>query len=344
MTAKDVSVGTRREQEEKRLRELHNRCPKDDKDFPFTGVLLSDAIKKCCDSFGLITPLKETNLKPANYKLRIGDEYAIRGKIHPLTDLPGDEIAIDPFEVAIIKTLETINMPRFLIARWNIQVSRAYEGLLWVGGPQVDAGYVGYLFCPIYNLSDKSVILRYGDPIAVIDFEKTTHFHESASEPYRSLPERILFQDYEPESLQSGLATQVRDAIKSFGGRLDSLTSRIDFFVTITFALLAILFAAGTLFVTEKDHPHWWDPSVFWICVLSIALSGWALVRSRSASGGMSRALEIVLCLVLLGLISVGLTRQERLEDQINQLENQIQAVPASKNQQNPPPGTASKP
>jgi len=89
-------------------------------------------------------------------------------------------------------------MPRFLTARWNIQVSKAYKGLLWVEGPQVYAGYVGNLFCPIYNLSDKPVILRYGEPIAVIDFKKTTHFHEGVSQDYAKgrLPERILFQDY----------------------------------------------------------------------------------------------------------------------------------------------------
>ena len=48
-------------------------------------------------------------------------------------------------------------MPRFLIGRWNIRVTVAYKGLLWVGGPQVDPGWVGHLFCPIYNLSDQEV-------------------------------------------------------------------------------------------------------------------------------------------------------------------------------------------
>src|SRR5712692_7457282 len=210
MVIMDLNPKTRRERETERLEALSARRPKDDKHFPFTGVLLSDAIKKCCDSFGLITPLKEDNLKPANYKLRVGDEYAIRGAIHSLSDEAGkSEIRIEPFEVAIIKTLETINMPRFLIGRWNIQVSKAYKGLLWVGGPQVDAGYVGNLFCPIYNLSDKAVTLRYGDPIAVIDFEKTSQVSKD-SKPYADgkLPERILFQDYEPETLQSALSTQ----------------------------------------------------------------------------------------------------------------------------------------
>src|ERR1700739_4290805 len=208
MAVKNPDSKTRRELEAERLKALGARRPPDDKHFPYTGVLLSDAIEDCCESFGLITPLAKENLKPANYKLRIGDEYAIRERIYSLSDMPGaNEVRIEPFDVAIIKTLEPINMPCFLIGRWNIQVSKAYKGLLWVGGPQVDAGYVGNLFCPIYNLSDKTVILHYGEAIAVIDFERTSQVGRN-SKPYPKLPERILFEDYEPETLQSGLASQ----------------------------------------------------------------------------------------------------------------------------------------
>jgi deoxycytidine triphosphate deaminase/uncharacterized membrane protein YhaH (DUF805 family) len=336
MKLRDADLKTRREREEKRLQELRDRRPKDERDFQFTGVLLNDAIKKCCDSFGLITPLKEDNLKPANYKLRVGDEYAIRGAIHPLSDEPGkSEIRIEPFEVAIIKTLETINMPRFLIGRWNIQVSKAYKGLLWVGGPQVDAGYVGNLFCPIYNLSDEAVVLHYGDAIAVIDFERTTQFHEGSSKDY-GRTERILFQDYEPESLQSALATQAQNTIKTFGARLESLSNRIDFFVTITFALLGILFAAGTLFVTESSHSHWWDPSVFWICSIAIVFSGLALVRSRSTSVSPSGTVQVILLIALLVLLGIGLTRQEHLQSQIDELRGQVQKSPAGSPQPSP--------
>lgn len=328
MSSDRDNLRTRRESERERLQRLADRRPKNDTDFSFVGVLLNDAIRQCCHSFGLITPFKEENLKPANYKINIGDEYAIRGKIYPLSDRPGeDEIRIEPFEVAIIKTLETINMPRFLIARWNIQVSKAYKGLLWVGGPQVDAGYVGHLFCPIYNLSDQPVSLRYGSPIAVIDFEKTTTFNEGQSTEYEGLPERVLLADYEPEHLQSALATQAENKIRTFDSRLESLTSRIDFFVTITFALLGILFAAGALFATEPQGPrlHWWDPGVFWICVVAIAFSGSALVVSRSAKAGVSWILEIALWALLLFLVGIGLVREQRLEHQLTQIEGHIQ-------------------
>src|SRR5271169_2493820 len=185
MSLEKPAEKTRREKEKERLLALVARRPKDDKMYPFTGVLLNDAIEGCALDFGLISPFSRDHLKPANYKLRIGDEYAIKGQVKQLSDKPGqNELTIEPFDVAVIKTLETLNMPSFLIARWNIRVQLAYEGLLWVGGPQVDAGYVGYLFCPIYNLSDKPVTLKYGDYIAVIDFVKTSTYHKDSSMEY----------------------------------------------------------------------------------------------------------------------------------------------------------------
>src|SRR4051794_19268657 len=124
-----------------------------------TGVLLSDEIQFYANHCGMIRPFDLDNLRAASYELTIGNEYFLNGEFRILA---GKEnlIRIPPFEVVVLKTTEVLSMPRYLIARWNIKVSLAYSGLLWVGGPQVDPGYVGNLFCPIYNLSDKEVTLH----------------------------------------------------------------------------------------------------------------------------------------------------------------------------------------
>ena len=169
------------------------------------GVLLSDQIEfyvaECC----MILPFDRCNLKPAGYELTVGDE-AMLGGIHLQLDdtILNGRLTIPSFEVAVIKTAETLNLPRFLIARWNIRVAWAYKGLVWVGGPQVDPGYVGNLFCPIYNLSNKPVPIRKGDPIALMDFVKTTSFDERTVQ-YRRPPKRVIMEDYEIDDFRSAL-------------------------------------------------------------------------------------------------------------------------------------------
>lgn len=292
---------SRREKERRRLLQLANRRPQTD-DFVGTGVVLSDGIKFYCRQFDLISPFDEAKLKPANYKLSVGDEYAIGGKVGTLSDEPGrDSFIISPFEVAIIWTLETINMPRFLIGRWNIQVKKAYEGLLWVGGPQVDAGYVGHLCCPIYNLSARPVTLRYRESFAVIDFVKTTIFTAGLSKPYGEgeniLPDRILFDDYKPHTLESALVTLVTEKLTRFENRLGSLENRTDQhldrlenrtsqFVGTTinvfgvlFAALGILLAMVAVFVSRDAE---WSMPV-WTFV-SLALSVLALLIALGAN------------------------------------------------------------
>ncbi len=173
--------------EQKKKEELerlkHLPCPQNDqREGAPIGVLLSDEIQHYVRTIKLIDPCLDPNLKPAGYELSVGNEYVIGGERRDLK--PDGEIRIPPFNVVVIKTAETINLPRFLIARWNVRVKWAYEGLLWVGGPQVDPGWVGHLCCPLYNLSDKEVVLRAGGPIALMDFVTTSPFnpgHPNAS-------------------------------------------------------------------------------------------------------------------------------------------------------------------
>ena len=124
----------------------------------------------------MISPFTIGNLKPAGYELTVGDEYFMSGEFLELMD----SVTILPFEVAVLKTGEILRLPRFMIARWNIRVTHAYAGLRSGSGrPQVDPGYVGHLFCPIYNLSDKPVTLSRGETLALMDFQKTSKFDKS---------------------------------------------------------------------------------------------------------------------------------------------------------------------
>lgn len=213
------------------------------------GVLLSDEIEFYVEEARLIDPFDHENLKPAGYELTVGDEAMLGGEYYSLGDSTQDgRLRIPPFEVVVIKTAETLNLPRFIIARWNIRVLWAYKGLVWVGGPQVDPGYVGHLFCPIYNLSNKDVWIKKGDAIALMDFVKTTSFDlehgEKDPKLYVRPPKRVVLEDYEIDSFQSALRDQSEAIPKlenSINEGLKEVRNNATIFTTLVIAIIAIL-------------------------------------------------------------------------------------------------------
>ena len=273
-----------------------------------TGVLLSDEIEFYVNQGQLIDPFDRKNLKPAAYELTVGDEAMLGGKPVRLSDCwPKNSLTIPAFEVAVIKTDETLNLPRFLIGRWNIRVAWAYKGLVWVGAPQVDPGYVGHLFCPIYNLSNKEVQIKKGEAIAVMDFVKTTKFDRNRGEEkwerYQRPPTRVIIEDYEIDDFRSGPFEQARET----KDKLDGVDTKINVFVSLVFGVLAILMTAVALpyFGVQNTglDTRILDGLTLSLALLALLLSffGWKFPRSVKPYA----ALTIVCVLALLATIIV---------------------------------------
>ena len=264
-------MATKKELEKEYLKSLP--CPEID-EFNTSGVLLSNEIEYYSRHYQMITPFNEDNLKAASYELTVGENFSLGGKKYSLSEEPEkNEIHIPPFEVVIIQTAEKINLPRFIIARWNVRVRYAYAGLLWVGGPQVDPGWVGNLSCPLYNLSAEYVVLKLGEPIAIMDFVKTTPYYsgkpgtatcvtyEKTCKSYPRPPSRIVFDDYDT-SLKSALYEEAKTKIEKIESdiheklarireKVSKYGDRLDQFMSISFAAIAILVAALSIFVTS---------------------------------------------------------------------------------------------
>ena len=142
------------------------------------AVLLADEINFFCTSPDIsplqrmIDPFEPERLRPASYQLTLGREVHVGGQQKVLHD--SEPLVLEPHQVAVVTTREVVRIPRFLVARWSLRVQKIYEGLLWTGGPQVDPGWVGQLFCPIYNLSERNVELYLHAGFFTIDFIKTT--------------------------------------------------------------------------------------------------------------------------------------------------------------------------
>ncbi|SRR6266478_2242615 len=139
------------------------------------GILLSNQIDQFCRENLLISKdYKQENLRPASYTLRIGDPYIdADGRKRTLSDRE-DTILFKKNSIIFVSTKEELDLPYYIIARFNLRVNWVYEGILLGTGPQVDPGFSGVLSCPLYNLTDRDIIIRRGENFATIDFEKTT--------------------------------------------------------------------------------------------------------------------------------------------------------------------------
>lgn len=249
------------------------------------AVLLRNEIERYCrEPIRLITPFEQRYLKPASYHLRLGAKCRVDGDDLELS-AAHPRLTIQPHGIAVVTTLETVNIPAFLIARWNLKVKKVYEGLVWVGGAQVDPGYSGNLFCPLYNLSNTPVHLEFGETLFSIDFVRTTFYDESKGC-------RVLELDRPTDSLVALDKVPLRSATKEkLDGMdrrlnaakelLDSFQSRIDSFQGITFAVLGIIIAA--LSFVSMSHftdmrvadPSGWQVATWMIVLVAIlAMTG----------------------------------------------------------------------
>jgi deoxycytidine triphosphate deaminase len=317
--------------------------------YPEPGVLLSDRIKDCVDRYRMIDPFNPENLKPAAYELSVGEIYSVGGNVHPLGPEVGKrELRIKPFEVAIIQTLERVNIPNFMIARWNIRVGLAYQGLMWVGGPQVDPGYKGYLACPIYNLSDKMVTLHYGEPLAVIDFVTTTT-PQTYSLRYKDPDKRtrLIFEDFNP-TMRSALAELAQNRLDRFEGLLDEIQARnetrtqhvqgrIDQFTAVTYMTMAVLVGAVAIIAAKAPSISSWN-ATFGLGIIAVCLGLFSTYLAKSHETRSERfpwrffvGLMIVATVVLTVLDFVAFRPPskeiERLQAQIDSQQQQIDGL-----------------
>jgi len=139
------------------------------------GILLSNRIHELCEQKLLIAEhYKQENLRPASYTLRVGDDHIdSEGNKRCLTE-EEDTIVFKKNSIVFVSTKEKLDLPYYVIARFNLRVNWVYDGILLGTGPQVDPGFTGFLSCPLYNLTNSDITIRREQDFATIDFEKTT--------------------------------------------------------------------------------------------------------------------------------------------------------------------------
>ena len=264
------------------------------------AVLLSNEIERFCNaSPPLIDPFDPDNLKPARYQLTLGATAILGGQT--ITVQPDKPLEIPPHQVAIVRTYEILNLPRYLIARWNLTVGMVYKGLLWVGALQVDPGWTSYLPCPLYNMSDETVTIRFRERLFTIDFVRTTPFLPE-SKPYV-----MPFKEHPPLNFYSvGLRSgpyELIGKVNNMEGEVRQLESRIGINLGLLIALVTLVVAAlaALLGVSVKNAKGFDLPAIttgdvaviIAAVALTAALAPWigrVLLKPRANKGRSERS------------------------------------------------------
>jgi len=259
------------------------------------GVLTGDMIQAYVDELEprLIDGFQREHLRAASYELTLGDEYYQNGKVRQLSD---DErfVILEPHEMAIITSREFLHMPRYLIGRWNLRISLIYKGLLWSGAAQVDPGYYGNLFCPLYNLSNHQVEIERQEHVFTIDFVKTTPYRPGITPPFSMKRYKSKVGEYTPSypltSSVATLKTRVDEGEKKAADFSEKISSKISELQSSVLVGLSIVFAGLTIVATLPDIAgksltlppvDLYSGVYLSLSVVALILSAFAFLRSR---------------------------------------------------------------
>ena len=256
-------------------------------------VLLADEIKKLCVHEDgspveepMIQPFCPRRLRAASYQLTLGDEVHVGGTKELLSHHPNG-IVLRPHQVAVVSTRENLRIPRDLVARWSLRVTNIYEGLLWTGGLQVDPGWEGPLFCPLYNLAERPVVLRHEMPFFAMDFVRTTPLgveydklkNDKLYPGVWFQPQRRTLEEHDSHRLRSAPYEALRELrelryFRNFG------------YIAVTLIMLVLTFMVAALAIVavqptvEPDGPF----LSFWPMTALVG-SGVSIVLSLAAIG-----------------------------------------------------------
>jgi deoxycytidine triphosphate deaminase len=242
------------------------------------GLLLSDRIEFYREKVNLIFPYDRQYLRPGSYTIHAGCEYIISPRAGELIhgDLADDKsVVIPPSGLIYIRFFEEVNIPHYLIARFNLRVTQVYRGLLLGTGPQVDPGFRGYLGCPIHNFTDTAKTISFFEDLITIDFEKTTVFAETFLSNMKEVeikddmlrPENMkgfngkLCKTYtgksgdQPLSYYLPTGESVRSSIYAMQLRVDKFGRQLDRYRRIgIIALIALLIASANMFINAYQN------------------------------------------------------------------------------------------
>jgi deoxycytidine triphosphate deaminase len=148
-----------------------------------SGMLSSPHIAYCIKKYRIIQDYDMACLGPATYDMRIGGKVLTWEKGEKIEFTLGEQedknknvrtaVELRPNSLTFVTTIEKFNLPRDIIARFNLKSKWVHEGLLLGTGPIVDPELKANLLIPLHNFSSQNVSVHYADKIISVEFTKT---------------------------------------------------------------------------------------------------------------------------------------------------------------------------
>ncbi len=168
--------------------------------------------------------------RPANYDLRLGNEFFVSREKYPKRLSETDPyVVIEPGDFAILTTLEYIYVPDDLLGLISLRNSYKKYGLINISGFHVDPGYHGKLMFSVYNAGPEKVLLKYKEPVFMIMYDK---LEEPALKGY----EKEGFENITVD-LVSGLIGHSVSPVR-LKARIDSLEMQLRILMAIGIAVV----------------------------------------------------------------------------------------------------------
>lgn len=147
------------------------------------GMLSSPQIAYYVDKYEIITEYDKSCLEPASYNMRIGGEVLtwyegdkvdfILGPNEDKNQNIRKSVDLQPNSLTFLTTIEKFQLPKDIIARFNLKSKWVHQGLLLGTGPIVDPQLHAHLLIPVHNFSSQIVTMNYGEEFISVEFTKT---------------------------------------------------------------------------------------------------------------------------------------------------------------------------
>ena len=227
----------------------------------------------------------EKSVKEVSYALRVAaDGMMLEGKRYrPEKDLVEEAINIEPGKIAILSTLERLNMPGDLAGKIGIRFDYASQGLTGLMGIQVDPFFgrdidKERLYIRVANLGNAPIsIPLYAEVFTLELHEVSGKVPESSSARipmWHRIQENLAGQQEPSWSYVTRVQSELSEEARSLNERLESETKNIRdylqpvvmfgiFLVAVTILGVAISIILNVRDVSGVEVPNW------------VSVSGW---------------------------------------------------------------------